>query len=1143
MKKRILLTLTLCCCSFVLWSHPVGLSRALDMARPFTTSGKSPKLIKSNLRQRTTTDSELYSPYYIFSRGDNAGFVIVSGDDCLPSILGVTDSGDYQEGNMPPQFTALLDHYTAMIEYAQAHNQPACAPRKLRSDWKPVAPLLNDHWNQGSPFNNLCPTLKDGSGRAPTGCVATSSSEVLYFFHRDCPDTLVADIPSYEGDKAQATTAFAKGTPLKWDIMPMSFTSGVSYPLDYTNAVASLMACVGGATHLIYDSTTGGYINDVVSTYANYFNLSSRFAMNIYYEDSIWDEMIYRNLESGRPMVYGGSSDSRGGHAFVLDGYSNGRYHFNFGWGGQADGYYALTGSNAVNGFTNWQQMVFDITPMKRRLKAHFVEPLAATFGVESCVKVHVANNGSLPYKGFCFLTSDTQQMPFASDSCLTDQETLIPAGGEGDVCFSWRPQSHRDYTLYLTDSTRDLLDSVLVKVNDAASTLQLTAFDVNSTAPAICLNGRQCRTLYNDKARYTATVSNESDVPFEGTLTLHLTADKSVTSSFQALDTLLKQSLALSPHESRDILFYAHGIKSGLYYTACLQNSVQCYQGTATLATAADTILYLKAQAPDLACDSYQEGCAVISGNWNDEAFATLMKGYQEATSVDLTAVAGVDCLPAMPNPNCLFYIGPNDRVAGCNIIKEGVCDSLVLHRGHDFTPKGDFTARTATFVPETPCNVWETLYLPFDATLPNGCIAKQLTQATATKLTFEQVHELKAGTPYFYFCSSPSHHNITATHVTVTLNGSNQASPLFMGTYKAMASADTLLRLTTGSTPYFETTADSLVPAFNGYMAIEGATRVRPVNLTSDSRYQMLGQEIATARDLLDENLPYVTEEGLATYQDAIQNAEEVLAAQVLTQTTKIAAQIKLLQTAEKAFLLSLTGTLDHPADYTGYLANPSFEEKSTTGWQVSNARTAAAKAVGSYTYAMLGSDADYLFFAGGKENESSEAVISQTLTGLPAGSYLVKATLGGREGSLFTLFANEAATPVAAHRFGQYYGVESEVMVYLPQDSSLTLGARSDTLFKADNFRLYYLGADNVVPDDVKSISIDESHSTSPLQVMGGTGKIVINATTPSTIALYLPDGRLVRTTLLRAGSNAIEGLKRGIYMLKHHKVVVK
>ncbi|MBO8445837.1 MAG: C10 family peptidase [Bacteroidetes bacterium] len=56
--------------------------------------------------------------------------------------------------------------------------------------------------------------------------------------------------------------------------------------------------------------------------------------------------MMMTELDGGNPVFYGGSSDS-GGHAFVLDGYTdNGYFHVNWGWSGYCNGYFLLSALN-----------------------------------------------------------------------------------------------------------------------------------------------------------------------------------------------------------------------------------------------------------------------------------------------------------------------------------------------------------------------------------------------------------------------------------------------------------------------------------------------------------------------------------------------------------------------------------------------------------------------------------------------------------------------------------------------------------------------------------------------------------------------------------------------------------------------------
>jgi hypothetical protein len=54
--------------------------------------------------------------------------------------------------------------------------------------------------------------------------------------------------------------------------------------------------------------------------------------------------MVYNELNNNRPIYYAGSSESSGGHAFVIDGYNqDGMVHVNWGWGGKSNGMFDIS--------------------------------------------------------------------------------------------------------------------------------------------------------------------------------------------------------------------------------------------------------------------------------------------------------------------------------------------------------------------------------------------------------------------------------------------------------------------------------------------------------------------------------------------------------------------------------------------------------------------------------------------------------------------------------------------------------------------------------------------------------------------------------------------------------------------------------
>jgi hypothetical protein len=142
------------------------------------TSSQRVKLMKKGRRTGTPASSV---GYYLFNLGETDGFVIVSGDDRTTAILGYADSGSIHEDDMPDGLRYLLQGYEEQIA-----NIPDEVEAPLQtSSGAPIGPLIKTNWNQGNPYNNLCPMI-DGE-HVVTGCVATSMAQVM-LYHK-CPAT------------------------------------------------------------------------------------------------------------------------------------------------------------------------------------------------------------------------------------------------------------------------------------------------------------------------------------------------------------------------------------------------------------------------------------------------------------------------------------------------------------------------------------------------------------------------------------------------------------------------------------------------------------------------------------------------------------------------------------------------------------------------------------------------------------------------------------------------------------------------------------------------------------------------------------------------------------------------------------------
>lgn len=272
-----------------------------------------------------------------------------------------------------------------------------------------MKPLVPTHWHQSYPYNIFAPNRSDNGAKTMTGCVATAGAQIAYYFRRDCPTELPYDTPTYSGSwfNAPVTFSLPKGTPLRWDLMRLS-GSGTA---KQDTAVAVLMYAMGTYSHLGYGSgdgtATAGQTSDMGITLANDFLLDNDCLYKSGTSQSSWETTIYNNLSSGRPLFYSGANESAGGHAVVLDGYeaNTGLYHFNFGWGGQGDGYYTVDDATGMNGFNTYQTILANITPSKPNLSA----TLSATnvyYRSTATVRAVVRNNSTLDYKGFYAFSS-----------------------------------------------------------------------------------------------------------------------------------------------------------------------------------------------------------------------------------------------------------------------------------------------------------------------------------------------------------------------------------------------------------------------------------------------------------------------------------------------------------------------------------------------------------------------------------------------------------------------------------------------------------------------------------------------------------------------------------------------------------------
>ena len=309
---------------------------------------------------------------YVYTYSGDKGFMLLSADDAVPCLLGYSENNAFSIEDMSPSTRSFLNLYAGEIQASRG-----CAPYKANStranEWAAIPPMMTTTWDQGNPYNSLCPRIN--GRKSVTGCVATAMAQVMKYW--EYPLTGKGSI-SYSPESMEETLSMDfSETTFDWASMQDSYSNG--YSSLAATAVATLMKACGYSVKMKYTSSeSGAYSRDISTALVNYFGYdkdTSRKSRSDFTQDQ-WNSMVYDNLSRIGPVIYGGNSTG-GAHCFVCDGYDgNGMFHINWGWGGVSDGYFLLneltpsaigTGGH-YGGYNMSQDAIFNIMPPVGRL-------------------------------------------------------------------------------------------------------------------------------------------------------------------------------------------------------------------------------------------------------------------------------------------------------------------------------------------------------------------------------------------------------------------------------------------------------------------------------------------------------------------------------------------------------------------------------------------------------------------------------------------------------------------------------------------------------------------------------------------------------------------------------------------------------
>lgn len=374
--KRTLVSLLLVALFFGgLQAKPVDVATAKSLGIKFMNTNTEIRSAQADLVYTDYADNG-QAAFYVFAVQPK-GFVIVSADDRARPILGYSTESVFSAEEIADGLESFFTNYRAGFSQVMAAEESRT--EEAANDWERLAAtgkindakitrevpqLVTTLWNQSALYNDLCPVDSAGpNNHVYAGCVATAMAQIINFWQ--WPQT-GRDACTYNCFPYGDLFVDFENTHYHYELMP-EFLDWTSRP-EEIRAVAELQYHAGVSVDMGYSPEgSGAYSPSVINALMHYFRYDGstlRFEQKYAYTNSEWDNMLRENLDMGMPLYYA-ASGSDGGHAFVCDGYDdNNMFHFNWGWQGLDNGYYAINAFYLSHySFPDWHEAIFGIYP------------------------------------------------------------------------------------------------------------------------------------------------------------------------------------------------------------------------------------------------------------------------------------------------------------------------------------------------------------------------------------------------------------------------------------------------------------------------------------------------------------------------------------------------------------------------------------------------------------------------------------------------------------------------------------------------------------------------------------------------------------------------------------------------------------
>ena len=246
-------------------------------------------------------------------------------------------------------------------------------------------PLLTSQWDQGAPYNLLCPADPfENYAHSYAGCPAIAMGQIINYL-RTTQDTRFDDnddyFSSYAGrqfhiDDDWETYLFPSFPQLNVLLDSVDATFQRGEELSDSLMAAVVFAC-GTACTQVY-TASGNYGSgtyNVDQAFAAYQRFGFKDCQLFREPDETMYATLISNLQEGYPAHLAVENNAgTTGHNVVVDGYreEDGKFHINFGWGGSMDNWFDLPDPGGFYyGWTKIEGIILDIIPSTALTAVH----------------------------------------------------------------------------------------------------------------------------------------------------------------------------------------------------------------------------------------------------------------------------------------------------------------------------------------------------------------------------------------------------------------------------------------------------------------------------------------------------------------------------------------------------------------------------------------------------------------------------------------------------------------------------------------------------------------------------------------------------------------------------------------------------